>query len=98
MQDYLDATLPVPVRVVYGARYGEPSIAAALRELQAANVQRVLALPLYPQYSATTTATSFDAIFEELKTWRWVPEVRTINPVSYTHLDVYKRQRPDRSI
>ena len=80
LQDYLDATLPVPVRVVYGGRYGsEPSIATALRRLQAANAQRVLVLPLYPQYSATTTATSFDAIFEELKTWRWVPELRTIN-------------------
>lgn len=72
------AALPVPVRVAYGARYGKPSIAAALRQLQAAGARRVLALPLYPQYSATTTATSFDAIFDELKTWRWVPELRTV--------------------
>lgn len=68
-----------PVKVVIGVRYGEPSITAALRELDAAGAQRVLVLPLFPQYSATTTATSFDAVFDELKTWRRVPELRTVN-------------------
>ena len=69
----------VPVKVVIGVRYGEPSIPAALRELDAAGAQRVLVLPLFPQYSATTTATSLDAVFDELKTWRCVPELRTVN-------------------
>jgi ferrochelatase len=78
LQEFLDDTLPVPVRVTYAGRYGEPSIAAALRWLQDAGARRVLALPLYPQYSATTTGTSFDAIFEELKTWRYVSELRTV--------------------
>lgn len=73
------AALPVPVRVAVGLRYGDPSIAAGLRELDAAGARRVLAFPLYPQYSATTTATSLDAVFDELKTWRWMPELRTIN-------------------
>ena len=68
-----------PVKVVAGVRYGEPSIPAALRELDAAGAQRVLVLPLFPQYSATTTATSLDAVFDELKTWRRVPELRTVN-------------------
>lgn len=67
------------VKVVYGVRYGEPSIAAALRELDAAGARRVLVMPLFPQYSATTTATSLDAVFDELKTWRHVPELRTVN-------------------
>jgi ferrochelatase len=67
------------VKVAGGVRYGEPSIAAALRELDAAGARRVLVLPLFPQYSATTTATSLDAVFDELKTWRHVPEVRTVN-------------------
>jgi len=75
----LASALPSPVRVLGGMRYGEPSIAAALRELDAANVRRVLVLPLFPQYSATTTATSLDAVFDELKTWRRLPELRTVN-------------------
>ena len=67
------------VKVVCGGRYGEPSIADALRELDAAGARRVLVWPLFPQYSATTTATSLDAVFDELKTWRHLPEMRTVN-------------------
>ncbi len=66
-------------RVAVGVRYGQPSIAAALRELDAGGARRILVLPLYPHYSATTTATSLDAVFDELKTWRRVPELRTVN-------------------
>jgi ferrochelatase len=79
LQEALSAALHVPVRVAIGLRYGQPSIATGLRELDAAGARRVLAFPLYPQYSATTTATSLDAVFDELKTWRWMPELRTIN-------------------
>ncbi len=79
LQAALDDALPAPVVVAGGLRYGEPSIAAGLRELDAAGARRILAFPLYPQYSATTTATSIDAVYDELKTWRWMPELRTIN-------------------
>lgn len=79
LQKTLDGQLPVPVKVVAAVRYGQPSVAAGLRELAAANARRVLVFPLFPQYSATTTATTLDAVFDELKTWRWVPELRTIN-------------------
>ena len=75
----LQEALGDSVCVAVGVRYGEPSIAAALRQLDEAGARRILVLPLYPQYSATTTATSFDAVFDELKTWRRVPELRTIN-------------------
>ena len=68
-----------PVEFALGMRYGRPSIAGALRELQAANVQRLLVLPLYPQYSATTTASTFDAIACELMSWRWIPSLRMLN-------------------
>ncbi len=67
------------IELALGMRYGQPSIASALRELQAANVQRLLVLPLYPQYSATTTASSFDAIARELMSWRWIPSLRMLN-------------------
>ena len=59
-------------------RYGKPSIAAALAELRAAGARRLLVLPLYPQYSATTTASTFDAIAAELRAWRWLPELRFV--------------------
>jgi len=67
------------IELSLGMRYGQPSIARALRELQAANVQRLLVLPLYPQYSATTTASTFDAVAAELMNWRWIPSLRMLN-------------------
>lgn len=79
LQATLSDRLPLPVKVVAAVRYGQPSIAAGLRELATANARRVLVFPLFPQYSATTTATTLDAVFDELKTWRWLPELRTIN-------------------
>ena len=48
-------------------------------DLKEQGATRILVLPLYPQYSATTTATTFDAIAAELKSWRWIPELRFIN-------------------
>lgn len=68
-----------PVKVVLAMRYGSPSISDGLAELKAMNARRVLVLPMYPQYSATTTASVFDAISSELQTWRWIPELRFVN-------------------
>jgi ferrochelatase len=67
------------LRVELGMRYGNPSVAEALGRLKQANVRRLLVLPLYPQYSGTTTASVFDAVTDELSTWRWLPELRFIN-------------------
>ena len=50
-----------PFVVELGMRYGNPSVASALANLHAANARRLLVMPLYPQYSATTTASTFDA-------------------------------------
>lgn len=66
------------VPVFAGMRYGKPSIPAALGVLRRRGCQRLLVLPLYPQYSATTTASSLDAVFDELTTWRVIPELRTV--------------------
>jgi ferrochelatase len=79
LQERLGARLPGPVRVALGMRYGNPSIAAALASLRGANARRLLVVPLYPQYSATTTASAFDAVSKELSTWRWLPEARFVN-------------------
>ncbi len=74
----LTAALQEPVAVEIGLRYGNPSIAEGLQKLRARGMQRLVVFPLFPQYSATTTATAFDGVFEELKRWRHVPELRTI--------------------
>jgi len=64
--------------VALGMRYGNPSIDSALAELEAQQCNRVVLLPLYPQYSASTTASTFDALFDAVKRRRVAPEIRTI--------------------
>lgn len=59
--------------------YGEPAVAATLRRLVDAGVGRVLVLPLYPQYSATSTGAALDALADAIKQLRWPPELRTVN-------------------
>ena len=66
------------VTVAYAMRYGNPSIASVLDRLKAEHCERILVLPLYPQYSATTTASSFDAINAWCATVRNVPELRFV--------------------
>ncbi len=68
-----------PVVVELGMRYGNPSIPSALEKLRKANAQRILVLPLYPQNSCSTTASTFDAIAATVEKWRWLPEFRFIN-------------------
>nr|WP_298798670.1 ferrochelatase [uncultured Acetobacter sp.] len=66
------------VPVVWGMRYGTPSVAAGVRDLLEHGCDRILAMPLYPQYSATTTATANDQLFRVLMTLRNQPAVRTL--------------------
>ncbi len=75
----LQARLGDDIPVALGMRYGHPSIAAGLQELRRKGVRRIVVLPLYPQYSATTTGSTFDAVNAELRTWRVVPELHLIN-------------------
>jgi ferrochelatase len=67
-----------PVRVALGMRYGRPSVEDALESLRLTACRRLLVLPLYPQYSATTTGATFDALADVLRRWRWLPELRLI--------------------
>jgi ferrochelatase len=68
-----------PPAIELGMSYGSPSIPDALERLREQNVRRLLVLPLYPQYSATTTATVFDSVTRVLQQRRWVPELRFAN-------------------
>ncbi len=67
------------VVVELGMRYGNPSIDSAITKLEAANVRRMIVLPMYPQYSGTTTASVFDGVAERMQQTRWIPELRFIN-------------------
>jgi ferrochelatase len=75
------------VRVELAMSYGNPSIRDALERLRRDNVQRLLVLPMYPQYSATTTASIFERVTAELARWRWIPELRIVN--QYWEEDAY---------
>jgi len=67
------------VLVSLAMSYGLPSIGSALEHLRRQNVRRLLVLPLYPQYSGTTTASVFARVTAELARWRWIPELRFVN-------------------
>lgn len=67
------------VRVELAMRYGVPSIKAGLNALHKAKASKIIILPLYPQYAAATTASTFDAVAKTLSRWRWLPELILIN-------------------
>jgi len=66
------------IRVVLGMRYGEPSIPCAMDALRAQGCERILVVPLYPQYAASTTATVVDAVAAHAASLRNQPELRLI--------------------
>ena len=65
--------------VTYAMRYGQPSIASRLREFQEKNINSIIILPLYPQYSSTTTASIYDDLVRELNRWRHLPNFQFIS-------------------
>jgi ferrochelatase len=67
------------LNVALAMRYGEPSVDAVVQRLIAGGAQRLLLLPLYPQYSATSTASAFDAVFAALSRQRRMPELRSVS-------------------
>lgn len=78
LQGYLGERTKAAFVVDYAMRYGNPSIPNALRNLKEQNCQRILVVPMYPQYAASSTATAFDVVFEELRKMRNTPALRTI--------------------
>jgi ferrochelatase len=79
----LQEALPqVPVR--FGMQVGVPPVARVVHEMIQAGIERLIVLPMYPQYSATTTASATDALFLALLKERRVPALRTVPPY-YAH-------------
>ena len=67
------------VIVEFAMRYGEPSVANTIQRMQENGVRKLLVLPLYPQYCASTTGSTFDAIADLFKATRWLPDFQFIS-------------------
>ncbi|MDD3764169.1 MAG: ferrochelatase [Nevskiales bacterium] len=78
-QQALQARLGEQIDVRLAMRYGRPSVGEAMQAMRERGVDKVLVLPLYPQYSATTTASVYDAVFDDLSRQRWLPDLRMIS-------------------
>lgn len=77
LRGFLGQRGPAPL-VVAAMRYGQPAIGTVLDQLKAGGVERILVLPLYPQYAASTTASAFDAVARWAATVRNQPEFRFV--------------------
>jgi len=74
------------VFVELAMRYGKPSISHAMHALKKHDVDRIIVLPMYPQYSATTTASTYDAVNAVIKKWRDIPSIDFLGAY-YQHPD-----------
>ena len=67
-----------PFSAELGMLYGEPAVPQALARLRESGAQRILVLPLFPQYCGATTGAAYDRVTAELRRWRWLPELRFV--------------------
>lgn len=79
VQEKLSARLSGAIHVAVGMSYGSPNITTALQNMFDQCVRRIIVLPLYPQYSGTTTGSVFEAVTRTLAERRWVPELHFVN-------------------
>ncbi len=82
LRSALTATLAqhvlAPLSLELGMLYSPPSVREALGRLRASGAQRILVVPLFPQYCGATTGAVYDQVSAELTSWRWLPELRMI--------------------
>ncbi|MEM7208951.1 MAG: ferrochelatase [Pseudomonadota bacterium] len=79
LQERLDQQLGSDVaQVMVAMRYGNPSITSAIAEVHEKGIDKVLLVPMYPQYCASTTATVFDEVARQMRRYRHIPELRVI--------------------
>jgi ferrochelatase len=106
LKGWLGERIKSPLRIEYGMRYGRPSIADGMDKLRSSGCDRILILPLYPQYAASSTATAIDGIAQYLARARNQPALRTlkhfhdhpayINALAANIRDYWQREgRPD---
>lgn len=78
LRGYLGERIKSPHTVAWAMRYGSPSIDSVMTKLHADGCDRILVLPLYPQYAASSTASVFDAVFESVGKLRNLPALRLV--------------------
>jgi ferrochelatase len=78
VQGYLGGVIRSPLVVAHAMRYGNPSVESVIDRLKAEGCDRILVVPLYPQYAASTTASVCDAVFDSVKRMRHVPGLRFV--------------------
>ena len=78
LRGFLSQRTKAPFVVDYAMRYGNPSIPGVLRKLKEQHCQRILVVPMYPQYAASSSGTAFDVVFAEILKMRNTPALRTI--------------------
>jgi ferrochelatase len=59
--------------------YGNPSVESVVKSFAQAGIDKLVVLPLYPQYCSSTTGSVFDVVSRSLQRWRWLPEMRFVN-------------------
>jgi len=75
----LDEVMPEQFVVRFAMRYGNPGVGSVLDELKQIGIEKILVIPLYPQYSSTTTASALDAVYQWGMAQRYIPEFRFVN-------------------
>ena len=78
LSSILAQRMMAPFSVEFAMLYGTPTVSESLQRLRAAGAQRIVVLPLFPQYCGATTAAVCDQVNAELARWRWLPELRFI--------------------
>ncbi len=78
LRGHFESQFPMPLTVDFAMRYGEPSIGGTLARLKSEGCERVLVLPMYPQYAASTSASALDQVAAFLRRTRNVPEIRLV--------------------
>lgn len=78
LQGYLSQKINSPYVVEIGMTYGNPSMASAIKKLQDEQCDRILVVPLFPQYAASSTAAAMDAVWRTLLKTRNVPAIRSV--------------------
>ncbi|MDX5297602.1 MAG: ferrochelatase [Gammaproteobacteria bacterium] len=79
LRERLQAEYGEDLVVEFAMRYGNPSIASVLERLQQQGVRRLVVVPLYPQYSGSTSASTFDALARDFMRRRWLPDLRFVS-------------------
>jgi protoporphyrin/coproporphyrin ferrochelatase len=78
LQAELARRTDTPLVVSYAMRYGQPSVQSTIRALKEQGCDRILVMPLYPQYAASSAGTALDAVYRALLQTRAMPDIRTV--------------------